>query len=54
MSFIATKEKYEEQFFFSVFISKLKNARFWGQPIFFQFFFSFTVAFKTIDTQMLF
>ena len=43
-----TKEKYEE-IFFTVFISKLKNALFWGSTNFFS-----VLAFKTIDTQMLF
>ena len=47
-----TKQKYEE-FFFTVFNKKLKNAFFGGQPIFFPNFFSM-LPFKTIDTQMLF
>ena len=46
------KEKYEDNFF-TVFISKLKNALFGGQPIFFLKFFS-VLFLKTIDTQMLF
>ena len=34
-----TKEKFQEKFFCTVFISKLKNALFGGRPIFFKFFF---------------
>ena len=45
-----TKEKYEYNFCFMVFISKLKNALFWGST---NFFLS-VLAFKTIDKQMLF
>ena len=44
------KEKHKEIFFVTVFILKLKNALFWGVN---QFFYS-VLAFKTIDTKMLF
>ena len=39
---IVFKAKTKEKNFFSVFISKLKNALFGGQPIFLDFFYSFS------------
>ena len=44
-----TKEKYEEIFFCKVFVSKLKNALFWGSTNFFS-----VLVLQTVDAQMLF
>ena len=48
---LKTKEKYEDNFFLTVFISKIK--KFGGSTNFFSKFFS-VLIFKTIDTHMLF
>ena len=50
-----TKEKKGRTFFLRIFISKLKNALFWGSTNMFQkILFSFTVAFKITDTQIVY